>query len=261
MDSTMPSNNKIVDMPKVNKGVVYQHKIYEIFSKAVPSSILVHSEEKNGIDIPFSIVSKNDNIYGVEVKQKHTDTMAGTSLRFANNILSETPVKSVDAFDTVFPAIRTRLTDPLSAYVQRANVLILEHNAEHNTTFKPIAGFPADIPVAVRIKLKTEGLQRTIQSFYAFNLDAWKAFYIKKGSDYIHIGNKGLFHLGKNPLNLPVPELTGTISIEVRLLAAGTNGKPIGRVEIAVKFKDLKCSSSPYSLDNAQQIHILFSNC
>ena len=100
---------------------------------------------------------------------------------------------------------------------------------------------------------------KIFKHFYNFDIESWKAFYREKGCSYIQIGDKGLFHLGENPLNLPVPEILGSICLELRLYAAGTNGKPCGKVEIAIKFKSLVCGKSPYTLDNKNHITELFA--
>jgi hypothetical protein len=131
-------------------------------------------------------------------------------------------------------------------------------NSQTTVQHPLITGFPTKIPVSVRKQLVKEGYQKKIQSFYTFLLDSWKQFYREKGSSYIQIGDKGFFHFGENPLNLPIPEITGTLSLEVRLYAAGTGGKPFARVEIALKFKDLKCEKSPYTLNDPQHIALLF---
>lgn len=246
-------------MPRINKGLLYEANLYATFKAAVSAFLTVFPQAGgHGIDIPFAHPACARPL-GIEAKQRHTDTMAGTSLRFSDATLSSTPVKPVDAFDTVFPTIRDRITQPILDYMQRANQLMAEFNTTAPVQYSMLTGFPAIIPVAVRRKMVAEGYQRKIQSTYDFNLEAWKAFYRKKGSSYIQIGDRGFFHLGENPLNLPIPELLGSICLEVRLLAAGTNGNPYARVEIALKFKRLTCNMSPYTLDNPAHIAELFT--
>jgi hypothetical protein len=240
-------------------GRLYETRLYNAFKATVPTAISVLPQAGgHGIDIPI-VHPACPHPVGIEAKQKHTDTMAGTSLRFSNSILSEAPVKPVDAFDTVFPTIRDRITQPILDYMQRANELITEFNTTAPVTYSLLTGFPAIIPVPVRRQMVAEGYQKKVQSTYDFNLEAWKSFYRKKGSSYIQIGDRGFFHLGENPLNLPIPELVGSISLEVRLYAAGTNGRPYARVEIALKFKRLNCNVSPYTLDKPAHILELFT--
>jgi len=142
--------------------------------------------------------------------------------------------------------------------MKRANELIEEYNTTSTTKYEMLTGFPTKIPVVVRKQLVKEGYQKKIQSFYVFDLASWKQFYRKKGSSYIQIGDRGFFHFGENPLNLPVPEITGNLSLEVRLGAAGTGGRPFARVEIRMLFKGLKCEKSPFTLNNTEHITRLF---
>ena len=240
-----------------NKGDLYEAKVYNSVKEITSSYMTVHTQGggKNP-DIPFTHPS-HPHPLAIEVKRSSTDTMGGTSLRFTDS-LSPTPVKPVEGFETVFPSIKEKLTQPLTDYIKRANELITELNTQTAGKHELITGFPAKIPVVVRKQLVKEGYQAKIQSFYTFLLDSWKQFYKEKGSSYIQIGDKGFFHFGENPLNLPIPEITGTLSLEVRLYAAGTGGKPFARVEIALKFKGLKCEKSPYTLNDPEHIALLF---
>ena len=245
----------------MSQGRAYEKELHTKIKNTVGPHITVH-DQKGGHapDTELSRTADPTSITGLEVKNKATDTMGGTSLRFQNGEISDTPVKPVDAFGMVLPKIKERITAPVLDYISRANELILAYNHEHpEWKYEAICGFPAKIPVAVRIQLRRDGLQRRVQSFYQFDMEPWKSFYRSKGNSYIQIGDKGLFHLGENPWNLPVPELKGSISFEVRLYAAGTRGRPYARVEIALKFKRLNCDISPYNLNDVKHIATLFN--
>lgn len=246
-------------MPRTNanKGDLYEKKLYNSVKEVTSPYMTVHPQ-KGGKhpDIPFTHPS-HPHPLGIEVKNKSSDTMGGTSLCFTDTLLP-TPVKPLEGFETVFPSIKDKTTQPIINYIQRGNQLITELNAQTKVQHPLITGFPAQIPVVVRKQLWKEGYQKKIQSDYPFLIESWKKFYREKGSSYIQIGDKGFYHFGENPLNLPIPEITGTISLEVRLLAAGTNGKPFARVEIALKFKFLKCEKSPYTLNDPEHITLLF---
>ena len=245
----------------INKGVLYEKAIYTAFKQATAGYITVHPTGGHQPDLPFTHPC-HSAILAAEIKNSSRDTMGGTSLRFTNT-LSPIPVAPVEAFETVFPSIEERITVPLLRYIERANELITELNAgssgySGSPQHDQITGFPAKIPVVVRRQLVNEGYQSKIQSFYTFNLDSWKQFYRTKGSSYLQIGDKGFFHFGENPLNLPIPEINGNLSLEVRLGAAGTGGKPFARVEIRMFFKGLTCDASPYTLDSVDHIKALF---
>jgi hypothetical protein len=241
------------------QGRKYEQQAHSLFKENAPPSVTVFPQAGgHGIDIEFQHKSFPNRI-GIEVKRRRTDTMGNTSLRFNEGSLSNTPVKPINGFSTVFPEIQGRLTLPIQQYIHRVNELITEHNKLSPEKYKLISGFPDEIPVLIRKQCIKEGFQEKIQSFYNFDIESWKAFYRAKGNSYIQIGDKGLFHLGENPLNLPVPEILGSISLELRLYAAGSKGRPSSRVEIAIKFKGLVCEKSPYTLDNKNHITELFA--
>ena len=91
---------------------------------------------------------------------------------------------------------------------------------------------------------------------------------------YIQIGGAGLFYMGKNPLNLPVPEFNGEIQVEVRIGYAGDSSgstskaftnKAGSKNIIEARRAELRCigrmltrSKSPYSLDNMNDVKKLF---
>jgi len=247
-------------MTKQNKGMLYEKKTYNCLRDNVPSSVRVLKQAGgHGRDacVEHSICP---NDVGFEMKRNVGDTMGGTSLRYSNNNLLDTPVRRVDGFYMIFPVIQARIIEPIREYLCRANELIVIRNMHSPDKYEPITEFPARIPVNVRERLMLEGFQNKIQSMYPYDIENWKAFYRDKGNSYIQIGGKGLFHLGENPLNLPVPEINGSICLEVRLYPRGAEGKPYVRVEIALKFKGLICNTSPYSLDNKNDVVKIFKH-
>lgn len=87
--------------------------------------------------------------------------------------------------------------------------------------------------------------------------------YKKKDCFYIQIGGAGLFYLSGNPLNLPIPKLTGEIDIEVRAARSGSKPNATykmhtvgGSIRAQARLKTR--SRSPYSLDNPDHVLILF---
>jgi len=80
--------------------------------------------------------------------------------------------------------------------------------------------------------------------------------------------------MGKNPLNLPVPEFNGEIQVEVRIGYAGDSSgstskaftnKAGSKDIIEARRAELRCigrmltrSKSPYSLDNMNDVKELF---
>ena len=83
---------------------------------------------------------------------------------------------------------------------------------------------------------------------------------------YIQIGGSGLFYMGKNPFNLPVPELSAKFRIEMRLGYSGTKSTfpttpptEARGAGLRLQGRMLTKVKSPYSLDNPKDVITLLS--
>ena len=246
---------------KKNSGVDYETSIHgNVVASADPELFKVGKQDEGGIDVPLK---RKDGVIGnIEVKKAITDTMGGTSFRVSSDgILSEETKTAFQGYAGSRPIIQDNIGVHLASYLATANGYITQHNSETGTNYPLQDGFPLkEIPNIIRRRMVSEGHQKKIQSFYESNIEEWKKFYQGKGVSYIQIGDMGFYYLIDNPLSLPVPQLTGTISLEVRLLAAGSNGKAHTNVDCALKFKRLSCKKSPYNLNNLEDCKKLFGS-
>jgi len=199
--------------------------------------------------------------FNIEIKASPNDQMGGGSFRYDMASKTFTPAKEMDPddLDLLLSAAKEKLSD-IDNYIKAAQKI--EPIAYH----KNIKGIPLKISVDGRKELKDRKLLAAINK----NVKTTTAFiirhYNKKGVYYIQVGNAGLFYMGKNPLNLPVPELSGEIQVEMRLGFGGgklkfpttpepTDARSAGlRLQGRLKTK----GKSPYSLDNEEDIRKLF---
>lgn len=87
--------------------------------------------------------------------------------------------------------------------------------------------------------------------------------YAKKGIFYIQIGGAGLFYLAGNPANLPIPQLSGDINIEIRSARSGAKMLKSGievvgggiRVQARLKTK----GKSPYTADDVASLKAMLT--
>jgi len=246
---------------KKNSGVAYERTIHgNVSASAEPELFKVGKQDEEGIDVPLE---RKDGVKGnIEVKQSITDTMGGTSFRVSSDgILSEETKTAFQGYADSRQTIQETIGVHLASYLATVNGYITQLNSETGTKYPLQDGFPLkEIPNTIRRRMVSEGHQKKIQSFYESNIEGWKKFYQGKGASYIQIGDMGFYYLIDNPLSLPVPQLTGTISLEVRLLAAGSNGKAYTNVDCALKFKRLSCKKSPYNLNNLEDCKKLFGS-
>lgn len=125
-------------------------------------------------------------------------------------------------------------------------------------------GFPTRVPNHVRDLLTTEGMSRPINSVVMTDTRNIVKHYNNKGVFYIQVGGAGLFFLGDNPLNLPVPEFSGSAKIELRIKYSGSSAKQsselsnLRRAEWVVVGRLLTAINSSYTLDDTESIRTLF---
>ena len=76
--------------------------------------------------------------------------------------------------------------------------------------------------------------------------------YARKNTFYIQIGGSGLFYLANNPANLPVPQLSGNVFIEVR---PARSGPPSRSVLIRAQARLYSTGTSPFTMDVPDSIN------
>ena len=205
--------------------------------------------------------SYNGKPFNIEIKASPNDQMGGGSFRYDMASKTFTPAKEMDTddLDLLLSAAKEKISD-IDNYIKAAQKI--EPIAYH----KNIKGIPLKISVDGRKELKDRKLLAAINK----NVKSTTAFiirhYNKKGVYYIQVGKAGLFYMGKNPLKLPVPELSGEIQVEMRLGFGGgklkfpttpesTNARSAGlRLQGRLKTK----GKSSYSLDSVDDIRKLF---
>lgn len=214
----------------------------------------------------------------VEVKMSISDQMGSGILmydRASGEIRPSQKMSSVsepddlavilDAAETVKPALDNYL-DKLAS---------IEPVAAHAAQANKGASFVATKDALEQ--LKAEGYMRPINKYVDIPSSYIAKKYNAKGTSYIQIGGKGLYYLGHNPLNLPVPEFTGDARIEIRFKQAGDSSgsvtrafnKSLGNAEEPIEARrvDLMATGrfrgdiapSPYTLDDPESVRALFA--
>ena len=201
--------------------------------------------------------------FNVEAKATSHDQMGGGSLRYDYNSKKFTVVgKDGDASDDDIKLIlqaAQKKTKDLDAYIDAARKL--KPVAYH----KSISGIPLKISKDGREKLKDAGLSANIQDYVQADIRFIINHYNAKGVYYIQIGGAGLFYMGSNPLKLPIPQLSGTIQVELRLAFGGSklslpDGTDARSAGLRFQGRLLTTGKSPYSLDNPASIRELFNH-
>ena len=204
--------------------------------------------------------SYNGKPFNVEIKASSKDQMGGGSFRYESSNKQFTPVTEMDPedLDLLLAACKEKAPD-LDNYIKAARKL------EPVEFHKTISGVPIKVAKDGRDILKKKGLLAKINKNVKTSAAFITRHYNKKGVYYINIGGAGLFYMGKNPLNLPVPALKAEIQIEMRLGFGG--GKlsfptdpptPARSAGLRVQGRLLTKGKSKYNLDNHKDVIELF---
>jgi len=244
------------------EGLKYELKVYDAIKKA--DVFMLEPGDKPGAG--FSNVGAGDiegkyfgKPFNIEIKLSSDDQMGGSSFRYDMPSKKFTPVKQMDAsdLDLLLSAVKDKTKD-IDAYIKASHKLPPVSYHKKNT------GIPITVSKEGRDILKNQGLLKNINTKVKTTAQFIEKHYNKKGVYYIQVGGAGLFYLGRNPFNLPIPRLNGEIDIEIRLAFSGSVGRfPDGtetrsaglRFQGRMKTKN----TSPHSLDSVDGVRTLFN--
>ena len=253
------------------KGLAYELKVHTAMKTAKVPTL-------NSGEIPgrgFSNQGAGDieasykgNPFNIEIKASSNDQMGGGSFRYdmASGLFTPVPDKKtgVVKFDPDDLELMIKVAKEKSSAIN--DYINAARKTEPVEFTKHISGVPIKVSYAARDELKAKGLTNKIATNIKMTTRFIVNHYNKKGVYYIQVGGAGLFYMGKNPLKLDVPELTGEIQVEMGLRFGGgklffnteperTPARSAGlRLQGRLKTK----GKSNYSLDNVNDIEKLF---
>tara|TARA_Y100000816_G_scaffold288120_1_gene272103 strand:+ start:179 stop:1012 length:834 start_codon:yes stop_codon:yes gene_type:complete len=259
-------------------GLAYELKVYEALTDAKIEGLDTGDKPGAGFsshgfgDIEAAY---NGKAFNIEIKAGIKDQMGGGSLRYDRKSRQLTPSPKLAAsgdqedIAILMQAVQTKIP-ALNKYLDF--IAKQEPTKVHKDYAK--VGVPFVASISAREAAKKAGLQSAVQDYVKGDSRYIKNLYNGKNVYYIQIGGAGLFYMGKNPLNLPVPEFNGEIQVEVRIGYAGDSSgstskaftnKAGSKDIIEARRAELRCigrmltrSKSPYSLDNMNDVKKLF---
>jgi len=244
------------------KGLDYELKIYNAIKQSGLDFFKPGSKPAAG----FSNVGAGDiegrlngKPFNIEVKLSADDQMGGGSFIYDMKSKKFTAAKKMDPADEelLLAAVEPK-KQALDAYIMAAQKL------EPVQYHRSISGIPIKVSKKGRDELKAKGLLKDINTKVITDAAFIEKHYNKKGVYYIQIGGAGLFYLGRNPFNLPIPRLKGEIQVEIRLAYGGgklkfpdgTEARSAGlRFQGRLRTK----GKSPHTIDTVEGINKLFT--
>ena len=175
----------------------------------------------------------------LEVKQNSKTQMGGTSLAYDGVNFSTSKAEMFD----------TRLLRNVIAAAKRKQPAI-----DKFLRYIGADGVPFTCSKETWKEARDQGLLKEVNTKVQTDAEFICRHYREKGVNYIQIGGSGLFHLGENPANLPIPKLQGKVDIEMRLGAGGSKNNNIGAgFRVQARLKD--SVQSKYSFENPEEIN------
>lgn len=251
----------IKEMVSGQRGLDYELKIYKAIQQSGVDFFTPGSKPSAGFsnqgagDIEGTL---NGKPFNIEVKLSADDQMGGGSFQYNYKTKKFKPAKPMDPGDLeLLQAAAISKTKALDAYIEAARKL------DPVQYHRNIDGVPIKVSKKGRDELKAKGFLKDINTKVITDAQFIEKHYNKKGVYYIQIGGRGLFYMGRNIYNLPVPRLKGEIQIEVRLGFSGSKVKfPDGTEARTAGLRFIgrlrTKGSSKHSIDNVRDIQKLF---
>lgn len=245
--------DEVAKRVNTNRGIAYERVIYSNAAnvKNPLFKIIGEQTEKGGAaDIQFEIAGKR---FDVEAKLESPQySSINGQYNFNNKVFTNSKnTKISESLQITLDNILEKAKPALDKYKQRAAELGV--NLETSGS---------KMPVNIFNQLKEEGLQNNITTREVVSQSVIEELYNKKDQYYIQIKGKGLYYIGKNPLNLPVPKLEGDVTITFRIARSSRDKN--NNVTPTLRFlpDDINITSkkSDHSIDTANGINKLLKS-
>jgi hypothetical protein len=249
-------------MEITNNGILYENFVKTTINSVLPNLL----EKDDGLG--------NFNSHEVDLKLNTNFGQTNIEVKGKGSQFGETSFKYDEKMGTFYPA-KSHLDKSFVDMVTENALLpiknfigdLLEFLRNSHSFQKEITEIPFRVTKQSWVEAKKNGLLIPIAKKIPFTEQLIVNHYNSKcsGCYYMQIEGKGLFYLGKNPLNLPIPEFKGEINVEVRLKRSGSSlvksiNEKVAGVGLIVVGRLTADIRSPYSLDNANHVAELFSS-
>lgn len=264
LKSTLEAVTAEIETPKGQGGLDYENMTLSVIEKFIQTNTTKLSIANNntagfsahGADLELSL---NGAEFNVEVKKDLGAQMGGGILDYESGIFIPKGKLQTETDPLILEEILKLAQSkqgPLEAYIN----YIASNDSTYNE-YNSKKGIPVKTTVSVRDQAKKAGLMVPINGVVKTTTDFMVTHYNSKNTFYIQIGKAGLFYLGSNPLDLPVPALNANINVEFRLGYSGTksgtnNAYRSANLRAQARIKDR--IKSPYSLDDIKSLKKLF---
>lgn len=250
-----------------SNGLQYENRIFKTL-KAVQDMPFKVAKPKGGFSAadPDLVLKFGRKLLPIEIKYDSRAQMGGGSYNYdmakkkfqlagANNDGEDhDPVIEKKILETLNN--KKMDLDRVLDFAKKSTPVVLSQN---------ITGFPLRTTKSIWQQMVTKGYLRNINTSVEVPIKFMINHYNKKNCFYIQIGGMGLYYMGKNPLDLPIPELTAKMVVEMRIAQNGASlNKTLnelvssGSLRVQGRLDKSSLRPSPYSLERTDDYVKLF---
>lgn len=230
----------------MNKGFLYEKRIFDIMKQNNLVSEKFINQQPAGCDNtrPDMVLVINNQDVNFEIKKSLKSQAGGTSIRYANNDFEFVkPISGVPE-DNVYELLRSKEKDILK---------FLDHNS--------VDKIPFTTTKSMWNSSVKKGLLKPINSSIECDMSFIENHYSQKNTNYIQIGNHGLYYMTEDFLNLGVPKLSGKMKLEIRLTRGGSflnkNKIRVCHASLRAQARITNIVKSKFNLEELQTINFL----
>jgi len=205
-------------------------------------------------------ISYNGNILPIEVKLNKTAQMGGGS------IIYERDSGRKDTTNKISQSDKDLLLSELDKVIDNVDYMLDFFHKNDPVSF---ADGVVKLPFMVTKRIWKEAVNEKIIAKTNHKVKHDMSFihqhYQDKNVNYIQIGGAGLFYLHDNPLDLNIPQLSGSVNIEFRPGRSGSKPKIVNGIQemvAGVSYRTIGrlnlVGQSSHSLENESTIKYLF---
>lgn len=207
--------------------------------------------DSNKPDADFVVNGEN---HYVEVKSDADARMGTASIGYSYPDKAFFPTGRDFAFSSMVADVLNETGD--TSLIRGLHRLIRHLKQSAITPDKVVAGFPLSGFRAKDWQMAADfGLLAPINRTFNGDIRVIIDHYAAKDVHYIQIGGWGLFYLGNNPANLPVPQLSGKVRMRVAAMKSGDQpGRASSKAALRVYASIMPAAASPYTLDDLDSI-------
>ena len=252
-------------------GIAYELQVLDALrAAAVPGLVVPHETAGFSKTRPDIEASYSGAPWNIEIKSHDGVSMGSVSFTYNmfTRMFNRSRESELGALDlTQLLAATEEIRPAIEEYIAAAQRM------EPKICHSWITGLPLKISLEARDKLHADGAMRGInKSVKCGDSSFITRHYNRRNVFYIQRGGCGLFFMGQNPLNLPVPELSGEVTLHMRLgfAGGGSGARPVvfqTTPPTPARFGSLRVTGrlstkqkSPYNLDNPKSVQDLFQN-